>query len=240
MPTSDLTALGFGWIILSVLSTISIIWGFYLPYWIVGSISLNGKKTTVYFGSFRRCNYPVFDIALKHFRMENKCGRYAEFGDIPTIYWQLATHILTKNSAILVGLLQVVSAIGVSCGCVIYPMGWGENPQVVDACGPAVGPYILGECKLGWAYIAMLLGSAITLVCGAISVCAIKDKRATHHTFRQLDSRAKQDQEDYYKPNYTRQFRNSSLEASRLIDLHGRVEEVRSSKARHKSLSSIK
>lgn len=52
---SSLTNLGIFWAILSLTSAILSGVGFYLPFWIQGEIF---NRTTVYFGSFRRCNYP--------------------------------------------------------------------------------------------------------------------------------------------------------------------------------------
>jgi hypothetical protein len=34
---------------------------------------------------------------------------------------------------------------------------------------------MLGECSLGWSYILMLLGSFVNLICGALSLGAIKE-----------------------------------------------------------------
>lgn len=63
--TSNLTWFwGRAWVILSVLATVLMSIGFYCPYWIVGKMTLNGKIFSVYFGSFRRCNYPFFDQVL--------------------------------------------------------------------------------------------------------------------------------------------------------------------------------
>lgn len=52
---SSLTNIGVFWAILSLSSAILSGVGFYLPFWIQGEIF---NRTTVYFGSFRRCNYP--------------------------------------------------------------------------------------------------------------------------------------------------------------------------------------
>ncbi|KAI1717604.1 lipoma HMGIC fusion partner-like protein [Ditylenchus destructor] len=236
---SDLTAAGFAWVFLSVVSTICIAIGFYLPYWLVGAISLNGKRNIVYFGAFRRCNYPVFDQILKHFRIENRCGRYATFADIPSIYWQIATvsigfgcalslvlslllipsccfkHILSRNSAILVGLLQVVAAIAVSSGCVIYPLGW-DNREVRDACGSRSNPYVLGECQLGWAYACMLSGAALTLLCGVLSICSIKES----NYYTRHDHIENHYDRDDYNTRCSNHFRSNSFIDSRTLIEH--------------------
>ena len=66
MINTGLSIVGYYWVILSMISTICICIGFYMPYWIVGNLELNGIKTEVYMGSFRRCNFPVFvAVSLK-------------------------------------------------------------------------------------------------------------------------------------------------------------------------------
>uniref|UniRef100_A0A914Y2T7 Uncharacterized protein n=1 Tax=Panagrolaimus superbus TaxID=310955 RepID=A0A914Y2T7_9BILA len=143
----------------------------------------------------------LFEDELKQFRIEELCGRYSGFNDIPSIYWQVSTcliafgclltttltlilipsccfkHIVSKNSAIIIGLLQAVAAVCVSCGCLLYPLGW-DNQEVRDACGPLSGRYFLGECQVGWAYICMLIGSALLLTCGALSICGGREPDA--------------------------------------------------------------
>uniref|UniRef100_A0A7E4V2T6 Lipoma HMGIC fusion partner-like protein n=1 Tax=Panagrellus redivivus TaxID=6233 RepID=A0A7E4V2T6_PANRE len=195
MVNTGLSAVGYYWVMLSIAASACIIVGFYMPYWIVGGIDIGGDKHIVYFGSFRRCNYPVFDSKLSQFKIDERCARYATWDDIPSVYWQIATvtiaigcvltailtllmipaccvkHVITKNSAILAGLMQAVAAIFVSAGCLVYPLGW-ENRQVKDACGELSGKYLLGNCQIGWALICMLVGAALLLTCGAMSVCA--------------------------------------------------------------------
>ncbi|KAH7720696.1 lipoma HMGIC fusion partner [Aphelenchoides avenae] len=191
--STGLTLLGVWWVFLSLAATASVGVGFYMPIWIVGSISLGGRKHPVYFGSFRRCNYPVFNETTGSLRMEHLCGRYSTFADIPSVYWRITTifvavgcfvagvlaliliasccfrNVVTRSSAMPVGLLQVLAAVSVSSGCVIYPLGWNSD-EVRDACGDHSGPYLMGDCQVGWAYICMLSGSALLLACGGLSV----------------------------------------------------------------------
>ncbi|KAI6190970.1 Lipoma HMGIC fusion partner-like protein [Aphelenchoides bicaudatus] len=195
MPNNALSLIGYWWICLSFLSTGCLLIGFYVPHWIVGSISLNGRRHTAYFGGFRRCNYPIFDEGVQHFRMSDVCGIYQSFQDIPSIWWQLGSisigcgcflalvlelillpacclqGIVTKSSSVLIGLFQVVAALGVTLGCILFALGW-DNNEVKDACGPHVGKFVLGDCHLGWAYVCMLSGAAMLLICGMLSACS--------------------------------------------------------------------
>ncbi|VDK19356.1 unnamed protein product [Anisakis simplex] len=142
---TGLTVIGYFWTLLSTVSTVCAIFGFYNPSWLIGTISVDGRRVYTYFGSFRRCNYPVYDKVsfqlnnrlqeLSSFRLEERCGRYATFSDIPSIYWQISTicismgcalsllltfillasccvkDIVTRTSALLIGLMQVVAGL---------------------------------------------------------------------------------------------------------------------------------
>lgn len=66
---------GLLWVILSLLSTILMFIGFYTPYWIVGKMILNDKSYSVYFGSFRRCNYPFFNSVKSFYNNNLKISR---------------------------------------------------------------------------------------------------------------------------------------------------------------------
>ncbi|KHN85119.1 Lipoma HMGIC fusion partner -like protein [Toxocara canis] len=203
--STGLTPIGYGWAILSTVSTVCVVTGFYIPAWLIGTISVEGRRVYTYFGSFRRCNYPVYDNELNAYRIEEKCGRYVTFGDIPSIHWQICTisialgcalallltfilvpsccmkDIVTRTSALVIGLMQVVAAVGVSVGCVIYPLGWNIR-EVKEACGPGADQFLLGECEFGWSYMLMLSGSALLLLC---SVLSVKGGRSRHlHEFQ--------------------------------------------------------
>ncbi|WAR25796.1 LHPL4-like protein [Mya arenaria] len=58
---------------------------------------------------------------------------------------------------ILVGILELVTAIFMFLACVIYPAGW-DNKQLMEICGESSGPYNMGKCNIRWAYILAILG----------------------------------------------------------------------------------
>lgn len=85
-----LTFVGYGWSMLSLVATAAVCTGYYLPYWLKGSLLTKeqGEKIRVhpaYFGCFRRCNY------WSPGGMREGCGRYTNFTDIPSIWWQICT-----------------------------------------------------------------------------------------------------------------------------------------------------
>lgn len=85
----QLTAFGCLWSLLSLLAAGAVCTGYYLPYWLQGYLTYREnneeKRFPAYFGSFRRCNYLTFE------RLHEGCGRYSEFTDIPSIWWQVCT-----------------------------------------------------------------------------------------------------------------------------------------------------
>jgi len=92
---AELSGIGVFWAFVSILSAIISSVGFFMPYWITGKMSLNDwqnhdRGVPVYFGVFRRCNYPAL-VEDGKLAMIHECGRYTSFGDIPSFSWQIAT-----------------------------------------------------------------------------------------------------------------------------------------------------
>lgn len=61
MSNTGLTTTGYVWVVLSCMASLCVVTGFYVPVWIIGSLTIDGKQAYAYFGSFRRCNYPYYD-----------------------------------------------------------------------------------------------------------------------------------------------------------------------------------
>ena len=88
--TASLNALGVAWAILSVIGMGLSCVGFYLPYWLEGSMQ---DKTPVYLGTFRRCNYPKLTENGQIVTIQ-ECGRYTTFLDIPSLWWQIGAVVI--------------------------------------------------------------------------------------------------------------------------------------------------
>ncbi|XP_023209576.1 LHFPL tetraspan subfamily member 6 protein-like [Centruroides vittatus] len=194
MATS-LTATGVVWSSLSLASAILNCAGFYLPLWIRGQLP---DGTEVTFGSFRRCNYPRFSETGK-LDMVHECGRYTTFADIPSLSWQISTitvglgasvsllvtftslaaccvsDVITKYTARVLGVVQLMAALLMGVGCSIYPNGW-SSPEVKDACGNQSDAYRLGTCEVNWSIYLMSTGIAFLLFCSVLSLKASRIK----------------------------------------------------------------
>ncbi|CAB3382499.1 LHFPL tetraspan subfamily member 1 protein-like [Cloeon dipterum] len=194
MATS-LTALGILWAFLSLVSALACSTGFYLPYWIKGELT---KGFATYFGSFRRCNYPVLNDKGQIELLE-ACGRYSTFADIPSPWWQATTVLVGVGSGLslllavtacaaccisylihgrmakIVGFFQFLSAVLIAVGVALYPLGW-DNIEVQQACGGQSKPYQLGPCEFSYSAHLLVGGTVLLLVCSTLSCKASRLK----------------------------------------------------------------
>ncbi|KFD45793.1 hypothetical protein M513_13328 [Trichuris suis] len=201
MVSSSLTTTGYAWSTLSALSAAIAAFGFYMPYWLKGELTLHQQTIPAYFNSFRRCNYPgaIQPTSYESFRQViiTKCGRYATFDDIPTLWWKITTivvgigasltiftaiitlsacctrDVITRTTARIIGIFQILAAMFICVGCLMYPLGWG-NKEAKEACGRQAGPYSLGKCKIGYAYCILLIDTLLLFVCAVLSTTAAK------------------------------------------------------------------
>ncbi|PAV68384.1 hypothetical protein WR25_09741 [Diploscapter pachys] len=206
MP-GGLTCAGVCWTILSTIATILIIAGFLTPEWLIGSISANGQTVKAYFGSYKRCNYPVYDKETNKVVLLNECGRYESFAAVPSQYWQSSIlagaagsslslllilllipsmcmqDVVTHSSALIVGFFQFLACVLLVAALMLWPMGW-DNPETRDACGEESGQFLLGRCEIGRAYMAMIFGTILLIFSSLFSVCGgrrIEKVMLPHH-----------------------------------------------------------
>lgn len=94
--SESLTPTGKLWSLCSVLSALLSCTGYYLPYWIQGEV----YNTTVHLGIFRRCNY-LTKLDDGTTKLEQACGRYTNFADIPSEAWKVCTVMMGAGCALL-------------------------------------------------------------------------------------------------------------------------------------------
>ncbi|KAM4664333.1 LHFPL tetraspan subfamily member 1 protein-like isoform 1-T1 [Discoglossus pictus] len=195
---SSLTLPGVIWALLSFLSAAVSCTSFFMPYWLFGHQM--GKPVS--FSTFRRCTYPA-QVEEKNFVMVEQCGRYASFGAIPSLSWQICTLVTGTGCALLLlvsltavlgcciedlisrmtgrvqGAMQFVGGLLISSGCALYPLGW-NSPEIQQACGNASSQFQLGTCRLGWAYYCTGGGAAAAmLICTWLSCVAGKKNKSS-------------------------------------------------------------
>lgn len=184
------------WTVCSFVGSLLIGIGYWLPYWIRGTLH---QVIDVSFGSFRRCNYPTLDEQGR-IQIVFECGRYRTFEDIPSFAWKVSTiliglgaassllvafilffafcmpHSLRSTNARVLVNFQLVSFLLVLSGCALYPLGWG-NQEVRDVCGTKTMAYEIGTCSLSDSAYMMGIGLLFLLFClilGLISVRKIR------------------------------------------------------------------
>lgn len=193
----SLNSCGAFWAFTSFLAALCVSVGFYLPYWLQGSL----QGTTVYFGVFRRCNYPQIASGSLTPVIVNECGRYATFDDIPSLSWKIATltigvgcglallvsfvailavcidGIMSPTVARSAGIFQFCAGLLIGGGVALYPNGW-DSPEVNQACGNRSDAYVMGDCKFYWSFYLTAAGAGITILWSLISCHASHKKRS--------------------------------------------------------------
>ena len=142
---SGLSGVGVFWAFCSFVGSIAASIGYYLPYWLSGYMA-NDVTTPVYFGVFRRCNYPSLDESGE-IKIVMECGRYSSYTDIPSISWQIAT--LTIGVGCGLALLVALTAVFGLCvkGVII--------PTVARTAG------IIQMCSGKWLALSILIDHPI-------------------------------------------------------------------------------
>ncbi|XP_071838351.1 LHFPL tetraspan subfamily member 6 protein-like [Apostichopus japonicus] len=179
-----LTAIGVIWAVVSILGTAASCVGFFLPYWLEGT--LGNTSHPVHFGVFRRCNYFMNNEVVL------KCGHYTTFSDIPTMTWKICTVVIglgcvtslfvsfcgllaccvrdfvTRRVGRVCGVLQFIAAILIGTGMALYPQGWSHE-HVREACGPDSQPYNPGSCTIGWTFYLTAGGCGTLMIATLLS-----------------------------------------------------------------------
>ncbi|KAM4664334.1 LHFPL tetraspan subfamily member 1 protein-like isoform 2-T2 [Discoglossus pictus] len=162
---SSLTLPGVIWALLSFLSAAVSCTSFFMPYWLFGHQM--GKPVS--FSTFRRCTYPA-QVEEKNFVMVEQCGRYASFGAIPSLSWQICTLVTGTGCALL--LLVSLTAV---LGCCIEDLISRMTGRVQGAM-----QFVGGTCRLGWAYYCTGGGAAAAmLICTWLSCVAGKKNKSS-------------------------------------------------------------
>ena len=114
---SGLSGLGIFWALVSLLASMGASVGFYMPYWLSGSLPNLGDQKT-YFGVFRRCNYPYREDG--NILLKEECGRYSSFSDIPSLWWQIGTVVIGVGCALAV-LVALAAVLAICIQDIVTP-----------------------------------------------------------------------------------------------------------------------
>ncbi|XP_063977967.1 LHFPL tetraspan subfamily member 2 protein [Diachasmimorpha longicaudata] len=186
------------WSLLSLVAMMAVLSALITPKWIVGppktKITENG--TELYYptaGIFNRCTRLFGKMHCANFNADG-------FATDPSVFpscWKASLFFLSLGLSVmaltvfaallgccvqsigrksifnLAGVAQAVAGIAYLFGMILYPAGWGAE-RVVRICGSEAGPFLLGDCSLGWAFYSAAIGVALTFVCAMLSAQAEK------------------------------------------------------------------
>lgn len=128
--------------------------------------------TPGYFGLYRKCRL------MDQGKNLSCVGHFNDFSSIDNAAFRASTFFvgvsclivflciclfslffLIKHSIVYVvcGILQFVSGLFMFLGCIIYPAGW-KSLEVQNMCGFTAESFVIGNCKVGWAYILAMVG----------------------------------------------------------------------------------
>ena len=113
---TSLSCIGMLWSLFSFLSMLATFVGFFMPFWITGHLSAPerpNQTAATHFGLWRRCNYLIL-TKRDTLDIQEACGRYADFTDIPTIWWKIATVLVGVGCALSV----FISFLGLLTCCI--------------------------------------------------------------------------------------------------------------------------
>ncbi|XP_076453659.1 LHFPL tetraspan subfamily member 6 protein-like [Babylonia areolata] len=139
------------------------------------------------------------DLGPPRVEMVRECGRYTRFADIPSVWWQMGTvicgvgsavallvamaggwalcvrYVMTKGTAKVAALLQLLAGLLIGGGVALYPLGW-DSQEVRQVCGPSASAFRLGNCELFWAFYLTASSGGLTLLCSILALCAPSSK----------------------------------------------------------------
>lgn len=105
----SMTAYGWFWALVSIAAAGTACTSFYWADWVHGQTQLPfeiGENETFRFGLFRRCNYIQVNSSgsanSQSVSLQKECGRYQNFNDIPSVYWQVSTVLFGVGAGVLV------------------------------------------------------------------------------------------------------------------------------------------
>ncbi|CAH8637448.1 unnamed protein product [Schistosoma rodhaini] len=115
------------------------------------------------------------------------CGYY-EFFNIPHITWRISLILLIISCCNLFFLSFILSFIGcylkflwqlnihricqfglmfsglmILLCCILFPIGWSNNDEIVQICGERRSRFDLGHCQLGWAYVVTIMSGLLSI-----------------------------------------------------------------------------
>jgi len=89
-----------------------------------------------------------------------------------TAVFSLCIQAIFKKSIFTVsGLIQSIAGLFLVIAQILYPIGWGAG-RVRNLCGDNAGPFLIDQCRLGWAFFGCMGGTLLVFLCALMSIQA--------------------------------------------------------------------
>ncbi|XP_077294018.1 tetraspan membrane protein in hair cell stereocilia isoform X2 [Arctopsyche grandis] len=184
-------AIGVLWAIFTICYAIISVVAFITPEWI-------GDLDSEYPGRFG-----IWQVCRVDDTGEVCTGRLDDFGTIPGMIFQISTVFVgiavvvalfticamllfffcqTTTVFHICGWMQLLSALCLVIGVVVYPAGWGTT-TVQETCGVEASQYNLGRCGIRWAYLLAVIACLDAVILSTLAFIL-----ATRHVRLQPDS----------------------------------------------------
>ncbi|CAH8588078.1 unnamed protein product [Heterobilharzia americana] len=75
--------------------------------------------------------------------------------------WQFNVHRVCQTGLLISGLIILLS-------CILFPIGWSNNDEIVQICGQRSSRFDLGHCQLGWAYVITIMSGLLSVFCAVL------------------------------------------------------------------------
>ncbi|KAI7693153.1 LHFPL tetraspan subfamily member 1 protein, partial [Sarcoptes scabiei] len=196
--SSNLLCIFVWWTAFSLIASILIGFGFWLPYWLQGL----HENSLISFSPFRRCNYPLID-QNGYVQIVLRCIRYESFSDIPSFAWKLTTILvglgflfssfvtmillfsccmpraLTSSNTVLLVLSQLLIIIVIVFGCLLYFLGW-NTAEFQSICGINDGLFEFDKCYPSFSIYLLGIGVSLLFICLIFGLITSQQLRKSH------------------------------------------------------------
>lgn len=146
-PRTRMNCVGRLWAIITLLAAVSSGISLLAPYWLLGTLTVDGRTVSTSFGVFRRCNYPAMRVTVEvtpeadydyltaskdedagrrgggrdGVMLVRQCGHYARLAVVPSIWWRMAS-ITMAAGCLVASVIGVVLVIGCCLDDVLSPL----------------------------------------------------------------------------------------------------------------------
>nr|CAH8863254.1 unnamed protein product [Trichobilharzia regenti] len=158
-------------------------------------LSENPEKAAIFLNQppTQRIDFKHAFIESSLINIQTNCGYYPFF-DIPHTAWRFSMILLVISCCFLFFLAFFISFTGcylnflwqfnnihrmcqtgllisgllILLCCILFPIGWSDNSEILQICGQRSSRFDLGHCQLGWAYVITIMSGLLSVFCAVL------------------------------------------------------------------------